>query len=68
MRTTMFFTPIESRWKELSNGILVDILVHFFGPNYPYSHQDPGIAANNSFWPSPPKKNHIILSLAVQVL
>jgi hypothetical protein len=50
----IFNIPIESRWKELSNGILVDIWVQGFGPNHPFPHQDPGIAASDSFWPSPP--------------
>jgi hypothetical protein len=51
-------TPIESRWKELSNGILVDILVKFLCPNHPFPLQNPGIAASNRFWPSPPRNSY----------
>jgi hypothetical protein len=52
------FTPIESRWKELSNSMLVDILVQFLFPNHPFSRQSPGIAASNRFWPSPPRNSY----------
>ncbi len=54
----VFITPIGSHWRELSNGILVDVWVHFFSPNHPFLHQDPGIAASNSVWPSPPNNWH----------
>ncbi len=36
----------------------MDIWVQFFGPNHPFPHQDPGIAASNSFWPSSPKNSY----------
>ncbi len=54
----VFFPPIESHWKELSSGILVDIWVQSFGTNHPFPHQDPGIAASNRFWPSPPRNSY----------
>ncbi len=51
-------TQIESRWKELSNGILVDIWVQNLTPNHPFPLQNPGIAASNRFWPSPPRNSY----------
>jgi hypothetical protein len=45
-------TLIESRWKELYNGILVDVGVQKLTPNHPFPLQNPGITASNRFWPS----------------
>ncbi len=56
--------PIESRWKELSNGILADVGVQKLTPNHPFPLQNPGITASNR----PHQEIHIVLSLAVQVL
>jgi hypothetical protein len=50
--------PIESRWKELSNGILVDIGVQKLTPNHQLFLQNHGIAASNWFWPSPPRNSY----------
>jgi hypothetical protein len=60
-------TPIESRWKELSNGILVDVGIQKLTPNHQFPLQNPGIAASNSFG-HPHQGIHIVLSLAAQVL
>ncbi len=58
-KTTMFFmTPIKSHWKELSNGILVVIGVQKLTPNHPFPLQNPGIAASDRFWPSPPRNSY----------
>ncbi len=54
----VFMTSIESRWIELSNGILVDVGVQSLIPNYPFPLQNPGIAASNKFWPSPPRNSY----------
>jgi hypothetical protein len=51
-------TPIESRWKELSNGIMVDVGVHKLTPNHPFPYQNPGITASDRFWPSPPRNSY----------
>jgi hypothetical protein len=51
-------TPIESRWKELSNGILVDVVVQKLTPNHPFPLQNHGIAASDRFWPSPPRNSY----------
>jgi hypothetical protein len=51
-------TPIESRWKELSNGILVDVAVQKLTPNHLFPPQNPGIAASNRFWPFPPRNSY----------
>ena len=51
-------TPIESHWRELSNGILVDIGVQNLTPNHPCPLQNTGIAASDSFWPSPPRNSY----------
>ncbi len=36
-------------------GILVDVGVQKLTPNHPFPLQNPGIAASNRFWPSPPR-------------
>ncbi len=51
-------TLIESRWKELSNGILDGVGVQKLTPNHPFPLQNPGIAASNRFWPSPPRNSY----------
>jgi hypothetical protein len=51
-------TPIEGRWKELSNGILVDVGVQKLTPSHPFPLQDPGIAASDRFWPTPPRNSY----------
>ncbi len=51
-------TPIKNRWKELSNGILVDVGVQILTPNHPFPLQNPGIVASNRFWPSPPRNSY----------
>jgi hypothetical protein len=54
----VFMTPIESCWKELSNCILVDVGVQKLTPNHPFPLQNPGIAASDRFWPSPPRNSY----------
>ncbi len=54
----VFMTPLESHWKELSTGILVDLGVQKLTPNHPFPLQNPGIAASNSFWQSPPRNSY----------
>ncbi len=51
-------TLIESRWRELSNGTLVDVGVQNLTPNHPFPLQNTGIAASNRFWPSPPRNSY----------
>ncbi len=51
-------TPIESRWKELSNGFLVDVGVLILTPNHPFPLQNPGIAASDRFWSSPLRNSY----------
>ncbi len=51
-------TLIESRWKELSNGILIDVGVQKLTPNHPLPLQNPGIAASDRFWPSQPRNSY----------
>ncbi len=51
-------TPIKSPWKELSNGILVDVGGQKLTPNHPFPLQNPGIAASDRFWPSPPRNSY----------
>ncbi len=50
--------PIKSCWRELSNGILVDVGVQNLTPNHPFPLQNTGIAASDSFWPSPPRNSY----------
>jgi hypothetical protein len=54
----VFMTPIENSWKELSNGILVDVCVQKMTPNHPFPLQNSGIAASTRFWPSPPRNSY----------
>ncbi len=54
----VFMATIESCWRELSNGILVDVGVQNLTPNHPFPLQNTGIAASNSFWPSPPRNSY----------
>ncbi len=51
-------TLIKSRQKELCNGILVDVGVQKLTPNHPFPLQNPGIAASDRFWPSPPRNSY----------
>ncbi len=57
-RPPCFMAPIESCWRALSNNILVDIGVQNLTPNHPFPHQNTGIAASDSFWPSPPRNSY----------
>ncbi len=50
--------PIKSRWKELSNGILVDVGVQKLTRNHPFPLQNHGIAASDRFWSSPPRNSY----------
>jgi hypothetical protein len=50
--------PIENHWKELSNGILVDVEVQKVTPNHSFPLQNPGMAASDRFWPSPPRNSY----------
>ncbi len=54
----MIYEPIESHLKKLSNGILVDVGVQKLTPKHPFLLQNPGIAASNRFWPSPPRDSY----------
>jgi hypothetical protein len=51
-------TLIESCWKELSNSILVDVGVQKLTPDHPFPLQNPGSAASDRFWLSPPRNSY----------
>jgi hypothetical protein len=63
----VFMTLMESRWKELSNGILVDVGVQKLTPTIHFPSRTLALLLAIDFG-HPHQEVHIVLSLAVQVL
>jgi hypothetical protein len=55
MEPPCFYDTNRKPLEKLSNGILVDVGVQKFLPNHPFPLQNPGIAASDRCWPSPPR-------------